>query len=62
MNKLSDFEDVPFVNEECGDTMWDEAMLDQLTESSTNHLVPSLSIAVRSPVEKASDAKTGQSI
>ncbi|QMW04941.1 hypothetical protein [Spirosoma foliorum] len=60
-NKFTDLDDAPFVNEECGDTMWDESILDRLTESTTNQLGPSLSIAVCSPLDNTSNAKTGQS-
>ena len=31
MKPTDEFDDVPFVNEECGDTMWDETVLNQLT-------------------------------
>ncbi|QMW04214.1 hypothetical protein [Spirosoma foliorum] len=60
MNKLTDEDDVPFVKEECGDTMWDEAMLDQLTESTTSQQLPSLLNPALPPVEQAGGAKTDQ--
>lgn len=34
MNTTTDFDDVPFVNEECGDTMWDETLLNQLNATT----------------------------
>jgi hypothetical protein len=61
MNKIIDLEDVPFVNEECGDTMWDESRLDQLTESTTSQQVPVVSTPVRSPIEQGGDTKTSKS-
>ncbi len=55
MNKLTDLEDVPFVNEECGDTMWDEAQLNQLTGSTSSQTLPTQSIQVNSTKEQVSD-------
>lgn len=35
MNTPDEIEETPFVNEECGDTMWDEETLNQLTRVIT---------------------------
>lgn len=61
MNKLTDLEDVPFVNEECGDTMWDEAMLDQLTASTANQQLFSLAKPVLQFELQTSDVKASTS-
>lgn len=55
MNTTSDFDDVPFVNEECGDTMWDETLLNQLNQTTSSQE----STRLRATVE-ASDPETGK--
>ena len=60
MNNQTDLENVPFVNEECGDTMWDEARLDQLTESTGSQQLPFQPNQVTLPLEVQGSAKAGR--
>ncbi|GAB3543089.1 hypothetical protein [Spirosoma fluminis] len=39
MNPNESDDELPFVREECGDTMWDETVLDTLTTPQTEPIV-----------------------
>lgn len=59
MNITDEFDDTPFVNEECGDTMWDEATLKQLIMPMTSQrppLPPFTLETARQKVQLAEDA------
>lgn len=58
MDPTDTFDDVPFVNEECGDTMWDEAVLNQLTNPMEQRppLPPFTLETARQKVQMAEDA------
>jgi uncharacterized protein len=59
MNTTNDFDDVPFVREECGDTMWDEDVLNQLTTNMIPQrppLPPFTLETARQKVQLAEDA------
>lgn len=58
MTPFDESDDMPFVNEECGDTMWDEAVLNQLTNPMEQRppLPPFTLETARQKVQMAEDA------
>jgi nuclear transport factor 2 (NTF2) superfamily protein len=57
MTAINDSDDVPFVNEECGDTMWDETILNQIYTPMTTQRLPLPPFTLETALQKVQMAE-----